>query len=65
MDEIYDIHGVRVILENKSDCLSALEIVHHLWPRIPGRFKDYIKSPKTNGYYSTLPYCAAPTIGII
>ncbi|TVU37948.1 hypothetical protein EJB05_11293, partial [Eragrostis curvula] len=52
MDEIYDIHGVRVILENKSDCFAALEIVHHLWPRIPGRFKDYIKSPKTNGYQS-------------
>ncbi|KAK3125673.1 hypothetical protein QOZ80_7BG0608260 [Eleusine coracana subsp. coracana] len=52
MDEIYDIHGVRVILENKSDCFAALEIVHHLWPQIPGRFKDYIHSPKTNGYQS-------------
>ncbi|KAF0908166.1 hypothetical protein E2562_022966 [Oryza meyeriana var. granulata] len=52
MDEIYDIHGVRVILENKADCFTTLEIVHHLWPRIPGKFKDYINSPKPNGYQS-------------
>ncbi|CAL5071814.1 unnamed protein product [Urochloa decumbens] len=52
MDEIYDIHGVRVIVNNRSDCFAALEIVHHLWPRIPGKFKDYISSPKTNGYQS-------------
>ncbi|CAL5085566.1 unnamed protein product [Urochloa decumbens] len=52
MDEIYDIHGVRVIVKNRSDCFAALEIVHHLWPRIPGKFKDYISSPKTNGYQS-------------
>ncbi|KAL6856274.1 hypothetical protein ACP4OV_019076 [Aristida adscensionis] len=52
MDEIYDIHGLRVILENKSDCFATLEVVHHLWPGIPGKFKDYINSPKTNGYQS-------------
>ncbi|CAO1939458.1 unnamed protein product [Urochloa humidicola] len=52
MDEIYDIHGVRVIVKNRSDCFAALEIVHHLWPQIPGKFKDYISSPKTNGYQS-------------
>ncbi|XP_015644642.1 probable GTP diphosphokinase RSH3, chloroplastic [Oryza sativa Japonica Group] len=52
MDEIYDIHGVRVILDNKADCFTTLEIVHHLWPRIPGKFKDYINSPKPNGYQS-------------
>ncbi|WVZ66674.1 hypothetical protein U9M48_015863 [Paspalum notatum var. saurae] len=52
MDEIYDIHGVRVIVENRSDCFAVLELVHHLWPQIPGKFKDYISSPKTNGYQS-------------
>ncbi|CAN6168785.1 unnamed protein product [Urochloa humidicola] len=52
MDEVYDIHGVRVIVKNRSDCFAALEIVHHLWPQIPGKFKDYISSPKTNGYQS-------------
>ncbi|CAM0906720.1 unnamed protein product [Alopecurus aequalis] len=52
MDEIYDVHGVRVILENKADCFTTLEVVHHLWPRIPGKFKDYINSPKPNGYQS-------------
>jgi (p)ppGpp synthase/HD superfamily hydrolase len=51
MDEIYDIHGLRVILENKADCFATLEIIHHLWPRIPGKFKDYINSPKPNRYY--------------
>jgi GTP pyrophosphokinase len=50
MDEIYDVHGVRVILENKADCFTTLEVVHHLWPRIPGKFKDYVSSPKSNGY---------------
>ncbi|KAM3364790.1 hypothetical protein ACQJBY_014883 [Aegilops geniculata] len=52
MDEIYDVHGVRVILENKADCFTTLEVVHHLWPRIPGKFKDYVSSPKSNGYQS-------------
>lgn len=52
MDKIYDIHGVRVILENKADCFATLEIIHHLWPRIPGKFKDYINSPKPNRYQS-------------
>uniref|UniRef100_A0ACD5WUI0 Uncharacterized protein n=1 Tax=Avena sativa TaxID=4498 RepID=A0ACD5WUI0_AVESA len=52
MDEIYDVHGVRVILENKADCFTTLEVVHHLWPRIPGKFKDYVNSPKSNGYQS-------------
>ncbi|XP_062188135.1 probable GTP diphosphokinase RSH2, chloroplastic [Phragmites australis] len=52
MDEIYDIHGVRVILENKADCFATLEVIHHLWPRIPGKFKDYINNPKPNRYQS-------------
>ncbi|XP_072990998.1 probable GTP diphosphokinase RSH2, chloroplastic isoform X1 [Typha latifolia] len=52
MDEIHDIHGLRLILENKRDCFVALEIVHELWPRVTGRFRDYITIPKSNGYQS-------------
>lgn len=50
MDEIHDIHGLRLIVENEKDCYAALDIVHHLWPEVPGRLKDYIKHSKSNGY---------------
>ena len=60
MDEIYDVHGVRVILENKADCFTTLEVVHHLWPRIPGKFKDYVNSPKPNGYDHAKSCCSIP-----
>ncbi|KAF5807916.1 putative GTP diphosphokinase [Helianthus annuus] len=52
MDEIHDIHGLRLIVENEEDCYKALQIVHRLWPEVPGKFKDYIKKPKCNGYQS-------------
>lgn len=52
MDEIHDIHGLRLIVEDKDECYKALEIVHQLWRQVPGRFKDYIAHPKFNGYQS-------------
>ncbi|KAJ3677114.1 hypothetical protein LUZ60_002838 [Juncus effusus] len=52
MDEIHDIHGLRLVVESEEDCYKALEIVHSLWPQIEGRFKDYISRPKDNGYKS-------------
>ncbi|KAI3980130.1 hypothetical protein MKX01_033271 [Papaver californicum] len=52
MDQIHDIHGLRVIVENEEDCYTALKIVHQLWPEVPGKFKDYIIHPKFNGYQS-------------
>lgn len=52
VDEIHDIHGLRLIVESKEDCYRALEIVHNLWPQVPGKFKDYIVHPKFNGYMS-------------
>ncbi|KAI3802763.1 hypothetical protein L1987_30906 [Smallanthus sonchifolius] len=52
MDEIHDIHGLRLIVENEEDCYKALQLVHQLWPEVPGKFKDYIKQPKCNGYQS-------------
>lgn len=50
MDNIHDVHGLRLIVEKKEDCYRALGIVHQLWSEIPGKFKDYITHPKFNGY---------------
>jgi len=54
MNQIHDIHGLRLIVENEEDCYKALDIVHHLWPRCESsrRTKDYIARPKFNGYRS-------------
>ncbi|OAY53218.1 probable GTP diphosphokinase RSH2, chloroplastic [Manihot esculenta] len=52
MDEIHDIHGLRLIVENEEDCYRALEVVRQLWSEVPGKFKDYINHPKFNGYQS-------------
>ncbi|KAI3759788.1 hypothetical protein L6452_07846 [Arctium lappa] len=52
MNEIHDIHGLRLIVENVEDCYKALQLVHQLWSEVPGKFKDYINQPKCNGYRS-------------
>ncbi|XP_049355986.1 probable GTP diphosphokinase RSH2, chloroplastic [Solanum verrucosum] len=52
MDEVHDIHGLRLIVENEEDCYKALQVVHQLWREVPGRYKDYIEKPKCNGYQS-------------
>lgn len=52
VDEIHDIHGLRLIVDKNEDCYRALDIVHKLWPEVLGRLKDYIVNPKFNGYQS-------------
>lgn len=47
-----DIYGFRVIVENETDCYRALGLIHQRWHSVPGRFKDYISQPKSNGYRS-------------
>ena len=47
-----DIYGFRVIVGTESECYRALGLIHRRWRAVPGRFKDYISQPKTNGYRS-------------
>jgi guanosine-3',5'-bis(diphosphate) 3'-pyrophosphohydrolase len=51
-EQITDIMAFRVLTESDSDCYRALGILHSTWQMIPGRFKDYISTPKSNGYRS-------------
>ena len=52
LEQISDIIGFRIILDNIEDCYKALGIFHSKWNCIPGKFKDYISSPKINNYQS-------------
>ncbi len=51
-EEIYDIYAVRIIVDSVVDCYNVLGIMHDMFSPIPGRFKDYISTPKPNNYQS-------------
>ena len=52
LSELYDICAVRVIVDELADCYNVLGFIHDLYRPVPGRFKDYISTPKPNGYQS-------------
>jgi guanosine-3',5'-bis(diphosphate) 3'-pyrophosphohydrolase len=52
IDKIYDVSALRLTVPSISDCYKALGIIHGIWRPLPGRIKDYIAFPKTNGYQS-------------
>jgi guanosine-3',5'-bis(diphosphate) 3'-pyrophosphohydrolase len=51
-DMVLDIRGVRIVVENESDCYLALGVIHTHWKPVPGTFDDYIATPKDNFYQS-------------
>jgi len=51
-EQLSDVFAFRVIVHNEADCYRALGILHLAWPAVPARFKDFISTPKPNGYKS-------------
>jgi len=52
IEEMYDLLGIRIIVNEVKECYEVLGIVHNIWVPIPGRFKDYIANKKSNNYQS-------------
>ena len=51
-DEIYDFYALRIIVDTELECYTALGLIHEMYKSVPGRFKDYISTPKPNMYQS-------------
>eukprot|EP00898_Chlorokybus_atmophyticus_P005666 jgi/Chlat1/60/Chrsp1S03112 len=52
LDDIYDLHAIRIVVNDVRECYDVLTAVHTQWEHLPDRFKDYIKEPKESGYKS-------------
>jgi GTP pyrophosphokinase len=52
LDQVYDLVAVRILTEDVRDCYAALGVIHQHWRPVPGRFKDWIATPRENGYQS-------------
>ncbi|WP_326525586.1 RelA/SpoT family protein [Sphingomonas sp.] len=52
LEQLSDIMAFRAIVDTEEECYRALGLIHRKWPMVPGRFKDYISTPKRNGYRS-------------
>jgi GTP diphosphokinase / guanosine-3',5'-bis(diphosphate) 3'-diphosphatase len=51
-EQLSDIYGFRILVDTVADCYAAVGVAHTTWPAVPGRFKDYISTPKQNDYRS-------------
>ncbi|WP_026318719.1 RelA/SpoT family protein [Amorphus coralli] len=51
-EQLSDLYGFRVVVDTIDDCYRVLGVIHTTWPTVPGRFKDYISTPKQNDYRS-------------
>ncbi|KQU47468.1 GTP pyrophosphokinase [Sphingomonas sp. Leaf339] len=51
-EQLSDVMAFRALVPTEEDCYRALGVIHRRWPMVPGRFKDYISTPKRNGYRS-------------
>ncbi len=52
LEQLSDIYGFRAVVDKPSDCYRVLGVAHTAWRAVPGRFKDYVSTPKQNGYQS-------------
>ena len=59
-NEIFDLTALRVLVESKKDCYAAIGVIHDVWTALPGRYKDYISTPKANGYRALHTTVAGP-----